>query len=333
MSAASEYTVIENDLIKTVMPLPPMAAGDFMPLSFPANGSTWRVEARQTPFFPAGSRPCATVEGCDADGNFSLGFVQMFSQDDAAPFISIDCQENGDFLQSNNKSAYPAGYRSTHLITPETGLDYKLRFQNTGTDTAQTVVIRDTLSGLLDPASFRFQGSSHPCEVQIFGDRVLVCTFSGIQLPDSSANEPASHGFVQFSIDQMPGNPLGEVIENRAAIYFDYNVPVITNETFHTIGEDFIADTDGVFTIPWQAKKLLVSPNPADGQVRVRLEGIDGVEGQLRVYDQTGRLVAGMVWSGTEIFVSAGQLTYRGILRLVLVSEGKVVGMGEVVAE
>ena len=59
-------------------------------------------------------------------------------------------------------------------------------------------------------------------------------------LPDSNVNEPASHGFIKFRIQQKASNPTGARIENTAAIYFDYNAPVLTNTTWHTIGNDFI---------------------------------------------------------------------------------------------
>ena len=55
-------------------------------------------------------------------------------------------------------------------------------------------------------------------------------------MPDSTTNEIESHGFAQFSIRQKDGNDDGEEIRNKAAIYFDYNEQIITNETFHTIG-------------------------------------------------------------------------------------------------
>ena len=64
--------------------------------------------------------------------------------------------------------------------------------------------------------------------------------FNNIQLPDSNVNEPASHGFVKFKINQRANNPLGTVIENKAGIYFDFNEAVITNSTHHVLGENFV---------------------------------------------------------------------------------------------
>ncbi len=322
MSGSSVYTAIENDIIRETGPVDPLAPDEFVELQFPANGSTWRVEVEQVPNFPAESRPNATVEGC---GGFSPGFVSIFSQDEGAPYVAVDCQENVAFFNSNDKSAFPLGYRFPHLITTDTRLEYMLRFQNTGTDTAFSVVLRDTLSGLLDPASFRFQGASQPCEVQIFEDHILVCTFSGI-LP------PASQGYLRFSIDQVAGNPLGEVISNRAAIYFDSNAPLITNEVFHTLSVDFIEDVSALFLLPLPSKRLLGSPNPTDGLLRVQLEGKADVEGRLLVYDQSGRLAVDLVWNGTEMIIPKDQLP-RGILWLFLFTDGNMLGAGKVLVD
>ena len=62
-------------------------------------------------------------------------------------------------------------------------------------------------------------------------------------LPDSNVNEPASHGFVKFTVSQQPGNPMGTVINNQAAIYFDFNDPIFTNIYSHTVGDDFVEMT------------------------------------------------------------------------------------------
>lgn len=48
-------------------------------------------------------------------------------------------------------------------------------------------------------------------------------------------NEEASHGFIKFAIAQTPGNVAGNVIQNSAGIYFDFNTPVITNTVSNTI--------------------------------------------------------------------------------------------------
>src|SRR5690606_17103611 len=108
-------------------------------------------------------------------------------------------------------------------------LHYKIRFQNTGTYYAENVAILDTLSEHLDPATIHGVIASHDYRIDFLHNKYLVFYFDNIFLPDSFTNEAASHGYVSFFIKQRPQLPHGTVIDNSAAIYFDYNEPIITN--------------------------------------------------------------------------------------------------------
>jgi hypothetical protein len=324
MDAPSAYLVIEDDLIVETGTVGPLNVGGMMQLQFPATGATWRVEVAQVADFPGESHPCATVEACDADGGgqFSTGFAGMFPQDENAPYLAVDCRPVIGSFDPNDKTAFPEGYRSDHFIAPDTRLEYLIRFQNTGIDTAFRVVIRDTLSQWLDPVSFQLFASSHPCEVQILPGNRLAFDFPGVLLPDSTTNEPASHGFVQFSIDQRPGNPLGELIENRAGIYFDYNVPVITNTVFHTLGADFVEIVNGLSEAGGKLQRLKAWPNPASASVWIGLPG----DGMLRLFDQAGRELRVMkVQEGAFQLERNGR--EAGLYWLVWEQEGKAGGI------
>ena len=58
---------------------------------------------------------------------------------------------------------------------------------------------------------------------------LLMLILSLLILTDSAADEPHSHGFVSFMVKVKTGTPIGTVIHNTAAIYFDYNSAVVTN--------------------------------------------------------------------------------------------------------
>jgi uncharacterized repeat protein (TIGR01451 family) len=107
-------------------------------------------------------------------------------------------------------------------------LHYVVRFQNEGTATATFIVVADTLSSKYDWESFDFLGSSHPCHVKRMGDK-LEFYFENINLPQAAVNEPGSHGFVAFRIKPRNNIMLEDSLNNKAAIYFDFNPPVITN--------------------------------------------------------------------------------------------------------
>ena len=72
-------------------------------------------------------------------------------------------------------------------------LNYTIRFQNTGNDTAFNVVIRDTLESRLDITSFEMIEASHPYEFTLKDGKYATWTFSNIKLPDSIINETLSH--------------------------------------------------------------------------------------------------------------------------------------------
>ena len=135
----------------------------------------------------------------------------------------------------NDKQVTPEGLSSFGFISNNQELEYLIRFQNTGNDTAITVMIRDQLDEDLNWASLHSIVSSHPCQIWIEQDGEAVFEFQNIMLPDSNVDFDASQGFVKFKI-QLDSNlsPLS-TIHNSSEIYFDLNPAVITNTVLNTI--------------------------------------------------------------------------------------------------
>jgi hypothetical protein len=129
----------------------------------------------------------------------------------------------------NNEGKIPPAY-----VTSGKYLDYLVRFQNLGTDTAFNIEILDTLSSKLDLATLQVIATSHSYTVSVT-DNILRWTFYDIRLPHSSINEPASHGFVAYRIKPLNSVALGDTIHNTASIYFDFNLPVQTNNAFTAV--------------------------------------------------------------------------------------------------
>jgi len=183
----------------------------------------------------------------------------------------------------NDKLARTSGGNSTvWQINQDEWIDYTIRFQNTGTDTAFFVVITDTLPSNLDPATFEAGSSSHAHSLSMAGHGVLRWMFPNILLPDSNANEPLSHGFVSFRI--RPRLPLlpGDEIGNIANIYFDFNPPVITEPSV-LVAEFSTSVLEGASPI------LQVRPNPSDGPVFIQLSGDGAMNGTVRLLAPDGR--------------------------------------------
>ena len=137
----------------------------------------------------------------------------------------------------NDKLVTPQGYGSAGAVPVDVPwLDYTIRFQNTGNDTAFTVTLLDTLDMDLDPVTMEVLAASHALtQIQVDTDRVALFRFQRILLPDSGTNEAASHGFVRYRIKPVAGSPHGTEITNSAGIVFDWNEAIITNTVLNTL--------------------------------------------------------------------------------------------------
>ncbi len=141
-------------------------------------------------------------------------------------------------------------------------LDYTIHFQNTGTDTAFTVVVTDTLDAALDMASFQQGTTSHPCTVDFLAGRVVRWTFPNILLVDSTTNEGGSHGLTTFRIRLAEPIVSGMLIPNAADIFFDFNPPIRTPDAV------IVTDVLTGLRTPTDAAVHVV-PNPAHDRMSV----------------------------------------------------------------
>lgn len=332
MLSPKNYFIVEDNIMLFTNPFQ-LPSGDSLVHTFAANGSTMRMEAEQSTYHPWNDSPVAvTVEGCgtNGQGSFTIGLFNCLPEYDYEPYYSLDCQQNIGAYDPNDKRATPLGYDTEHFITADNRLEYHIRFQNTGTDTAFNIVVRDTISPFLDPATIIAGASSHAYRYRVYDGNVLEFTFPNILLPDSNINESGSHGFVKFAISQKPGNADGTVIYNSAGIYFDYNEPVITNQAWNTIGQNFI---DIMFVNEEGGANMQLSayPNPFSEMVTISVQGADGQKLQLEVLDMAGRVVK------TEQFQANNQLVLHrddlkaGIYLFRVTSGNQQLGNGKLV--
>ncbi|MCK6692403.1 MAG: hypothetical protein L6Q97_09890 [Thermoanaerobaculia bacterium] len=328
MSETSGFIVIEDGMLGLQGTAPKLVAGDSFVVSVAANGAWWRFEAEQEPFAPPAPGPVRSVEGCVMAGDFSKGWVNQFSLGDEVPWLDENCTPNTGAYDPNDKQGFPTGYGAKRYIRPGTELEYLIRFQNTGNDTAFTVVIRDTLSEWLDPLTVRSGVSSHPYRFELTGKGLLIFDFQNILLPDSNVNEPASHGFVQYRIRPRADVPLETDIFNSAAIYFDFNDPIITNTTVHRIGENFISV--GFWEPRKPAYTVSVYPQPMSDAAWIEVKGPAGAA-RLRIFDQTGRQVLALDAAEPRFLLRRGDLP-AGMYFFRVEMDGAVIGSGKLIA-
>ncbi len=183
----------------------------------------------------------------------------------------------------NDKTVTP-GFGPEGYVLPDQELTYRIRFQNTGTDTAFSVYLLDTLDANLDINSIQMLGASHAYHMYIGDQREVRWQFDNILLPDSNVNEPLSHGFVMFKISPVPNLPDFTAIPNFADIYFDFNAPVRTNTSLTTINR-----ATGIKTAHFIP--MTVSPNPAKDQVELAFSLTEADAPVVYVIDIMGRKV------------------------------------------
>jgi hypothetical protein len=194
---------------------------------------------------------------------------------------------------------------TTTLLSTAPWLEYIIRFQNTGNDTAFTVKILNPIdTNKLDISSIEFVNASHPVNINwINYQRNMEFKFENILLPDSNTNEPLSHGFVRYRIQPKTTLNAGDTIPNFAAIYFDFNEPVITN-TAKTI----IVLPTGLSNTNPSPGKLFVFPNPAENSVSISGIQLENGKAQLRLMDIYGKLILEKTISETSANLEVDQL-------------------------
>ncbi len=142
-----------------------LSGSDFTVFSYLGNTQTWRLEADQHPQHPGNSNPSADIELCGS--GTALPFViNQFPQDDADPIVDIFCGQVSAPFDPNDKSGFPLGLGETHAIQQNQQIEYLIRFQNVGTDTAVNVVALDTLSTDLNIFTVQERGEQPSVRVQ-----------------------------------------------------------------------------------------------------------------------------------------------------------------------
>ena len=197
-----------------------------------------------------------------------LGYVQ----DD--PQVMDGQQSVGGIVRSwdPNEMCGPVGYGDENYIADTKTMDYRILFENKKEATAPAYRIR--ISDELDPnvfdlSSVRFGGTSHEgvqydWKMTREGNK-LLWDIEGIELPPN-VNAPEGEGYVTFSVDLKPDLPNGTQIKNKAAIIFDYNETIETNEFVNTLDKN-------------EPVARMTSASERDGIVTVKCEGSDGESG------------------------------------------------------
>jgi uncharacterized repeat protein (TIGR01451 family) len=276
MTVPQTYRIIEDDVMIRGGQIQ-LAVGGSDSVTIAADPSRiYRIIVNETPNNPAGNtQESVLMWGCNGiNSAMHWGFVNQFSLNSGNDFEHHLCTQVRTSFDPNDISAVATGTHAQHFILNDTELEYTIRFQNTGNDTAFVVRVLDMLPQELDKTTLQIGASSHAMTYKLNGNGVLEFLFQNIRLTDSTSNEAKSHGFVTYKIKTKANLATGTTINNQAQIYFDVNIPVATNIYTHTIGYP-----DQVFTATYEPSEVQIpvhiSPNPTTGTLSVTLERFD----------------------------------------------------------
>ncbi len=165
---------------------------------------------------------------------------------------------------------------------------YMIRFENTGTADAINIVVKDSIDPeKFDISTFQITDASHQLDARIQDNNIVEFIFKDIYLP---FEDQLNDGFVVFKIKTKSNLKLGDYFENKAEIYFDYNLPIITNLTKTEIA------------IPTKASNpidifLSLTPNPATDLIKLssssQIKRVD-------IYNANGQMIKSLVYVGIK---------------------------------
>lgn len=217
----------------------------------------------------------------------------------------------------NDKHGTPYGEGEEGSILPNTRITYTVRFQNTGTAPAVNVVLVDTISTDFILETLTMNASSDLYQMTLDPQtRVIRWVFNGIMLPDSTSDPIGSIGFVNFTISPQLNQPSGTRLENFCDIYFDFNEPIRTNTSVHTI--------DLPTGIAAEASTMVnVFPNPFNGTTQFVIHTADKQDADVTIHNVLGASIAKFnAENGKAVMFDASNLS-SGVYFYTVISGGK----------
>jgi uncharacterized repeat protein (TIGR01451 family) len=193
-----------------------------------------------------------------------------------------------------------------HLLT------YTIRFENTGNYYAQNVILRDTLPQGLDGSTLKVIAASHNYDLSIVNDSILEFRFLNINLDYSDL---MNDGFIKYSVYTKPEySGAIDPIKNKAEIFFDFNLPIVTNFASTVIQLTSTGIKDNTTN-----SSLLLYPNPTAHELHIDDKWEGNIE-NVYMIDLQGRIIT-VNWTGKTIHCNNLE---SGLYQVVIVSEGKI---------
>jgi len=170
-----------------------------------------------------------------------------------------------------------------------TYVHYIIRFENNGTAPATNIVVKDVIDvSKYDINTLRPLEGSHNFFTRIDGNTIEFI-FENIQLPFDDAN---NDGFILLKIKTLATLEIGDSFDNDAEIFFDFNMPILTEDASTMV----ISDELGLTEIEVGAIKIF--PNPVGDLIH--FEGINQIN-TILIMDIRGRILDKLTFNENNI--------------------------------
>ncbi len=247
-------------------------------------------------------------ENLNTIASINTGNADIYSADNSD---TLNQRLTGSF-DPNDKLVTPAGQGENHKVLSGQELTYTIRFQNTGTDTAFNVSIRDSLSTLVDISSFRLIASSHPVTFDLKTSNYLTFHFDNINLPDSNVNKSGSNGFVKYALKPKAGLEENSIVTNTAYIFFDFNPAIRTNNVLSTYVSKLLSRPE------FPVVSSSVYPNPFNEITRISFANSHNDLFHVKLTDIRGQIMLEMNNKSGEQLVVDGSGLKTGLYFYIL---------------
>lgn len=143
-------------------------------------------------------------------------------------------------------------------------LHYIVNFENTGTAPAEFVIVKlEVNPDEFDITSMQVMNASHPAFAEV-KNNTIEFKFANINLQPSAGDPPVNgHGNILFKMKSKATLNIGDLVKNKAEIFFDYNFPIETNDAetiFRTLSNTGF-ETDN---------SLIIHPNPTHSVINLK---------------------------------------------------------------
>jgi len=183
-------------------------------------------------------------------------------------FIDDDLSDNSSKVELSVVNSYDPNDKicTNGIILPQSIIgsyaNYLIRFENNGNASATNIIVKDVIDTLLfDIKTLKLLYSSHDIRYKIQNENEVEFIFEDINLEyENDKND----GYFSFKIKTLESLIPGDFLENKAEIYFDYNLPIVTKNAVNLI-EQFVSTNDHIADVTFKC-----FPNPSMNIINIR---------------------------------------------------------------